>query len=135
MWNFKEYGDKIAVIDENGKEYTYAWLSEKGDELATQVGGRKLVFCLCSNTVGSLLGYTAFLNHDIVALMLSGDLNESLLEDLVKVYTPDFVWKPVNGEYILEKTEYNNVYQLYSELALLLTTSGSTGSPKVVRQS
>lgn len=37
--------------------------------------------------------------------------------------------------YSLLKTPYNNVYPLSENLALLLTTSGSTGSPKLVRQS
>jgi acyl-coenzyme A synthetase/AMP-(fatty) acid ligase len=37
--------------------------------------------------------------------------------------------------YALLKTPYSRVFPLYEELALLLTTSGSTGSPKFVRQS
>ena len=37
--------------------------------------------------------------------------------------------------YRLLRTDYESKGQLYPELALLLTTSGSTGSPKLVRQS
>ena len=37
--------------------------------------------------------------------------------------------------YTLLKTNYEIKYEIFPELALLLTTSGSTGSPKFVRQS
>ncbi|MDR2940974.1 MAG: AMP-binding protein [Treponema sp.] len=47
--------------------------------------------------------------------------------DYSKVYS---VWG-----YTLLKTPYDKIFPLYEELALLLTTSGSTGSPKFVRQS
>jgi len=38
-------------------------------------------------------------------------------------------------DYSLLKTKYNQAFALHDDLALLLTTSGSTGSPKLVRQS
>lgn len=38
-------------------------------------------------------------------------------------------------EYVLVKTDNDRSYPLAEDLALLLTTSGSTGSPKFVRQS
>ena len=37
--------------------------------------------------------------------------------------------------YELLKTRFDKTYELYDELALLITTSGSTGSPKLVRHS
>lgn len=40
-----------------------------------------------------------------------------------------------NNGYMLCDTGRKEEYKLYSELGLLLTTSGSTGSPKFVRQS
>ena len=39
------------------------------------------------------------------------------------------------GDYVLLKTNYPELYPIHSELGLLLTTSGSTGSVKYVRQS
>ncbi len=149
VWNLANYKENVAVIDETGKEYTYLTLSEKSDEIASQVkSGRSLIFCLCQNEIGSLAGYLGFLNHQIVPVLLDAHLNRELLGFLLDTYKPDYLWVPVtmSGEftnctteyevldYTLLKTKYTHAYALHEDLALLLTTSGSTGSPKFVRQ-
>ena len=147
MWNFAKYADNLAVIDDRGQQTTYAQLENYGKALVKNISSRCLVFCLCENTLGSLVGYTAFLNHHIIPLMLDAHLDKELLAHFIAEYKPDYIWLPtsqieeVEGkevfsecDYSLIKTEYHHFYPLYEELALLLTTSGSTGSPKFVRQ-
>lgn len=148
MWNFNLYANKAAAVAEDGTEYSYAFLDEHGNRLANAVGKRCLVFCLCSNTIGSLLGYTSFINHRIVPLMVDEQLDKDLLNSFLKIYKPDFLWAPEDKATVLEgsvvytdcgyaliKRGDEQVYSLNDELALLITTSGSTGSPKFVRQS
>ena len=67
----------------------------------------------------------------------------------MKAYQPDYLWAPAKLRntfpdfsaeyegfgYTLLKTKTQGVYNLNEDLCLLLTTSGSTGSPKLVRQS
>lgn len=149
MWNLRKYEDNIALIDENGKKVTYEQLDNECQMLADIIGYRCLVFSLCENTIGSFLGYVGFLNNQIVPVMLSSHLEQELLEGLLKIYRPAYLWVPIRWkkvlkqtvlvyeayDYVLLKTNYDKKYPLYDELALLLTTSGSTGSPKFVRQS
>lgn len=148
MWNLLKFRDNIAFIDEEGKAHTYASLHEDGEALAARIPGRCLVFCLCGNVMGSALGYVTFLNHRIVPLMLDEHIDGALLDNFLSMYRPDYLWLPVkdavrfDGQavysaygYTLLKRPDEHVYPLYDELALLLTTSGSTGSPKFVRQS
>lgn len=147
MWNFANYAGNLAVIDDRGRQTTYAELESYGRELIKKISSRCLIFCLCENSLGSLVGYTAFLNNRIVPLMLDAHLDKELLHQFIAEYKPDYIWLPseqigdINGkevfstcDYTLIKTEYDRFYPLYDELALLLTTSGSTGSPKFVRQ-
>ena len=148
MWRLNQFRDNTAVIIEYGEKIPYSALLHDSQKLAEKVKDRCLVFNLCSNEYGSLLGYVAFLNNRIVPVMLDAHLDRMLLNNLIESYKPDYLWLPArmknefgysvayesNG-YALLKTPYEKVFPLYDELALLLTTSGSTGSPKLVRQS
>ena len=146
MWNFEETQDTIAAVDDSGTALSYRALQDEGRKLAKHTDGRCLVFSLCRNDLGSLIGYTAFLNHNIVPALLSADMDADMLGLLLDSYHPRYVWAPesaaIEGEacysvfgYQLIRTPFADSLPLYPELALLLTTSGSTGSPKFVRQS
>lgn len=149
IWNVEQYKNRAAFIDEYGKELTYSLLEKETCDLAGRVGRRCLIFCLCRNEIGSILGYVSFINNAIVPVLLNSHLEEGLLLDLMAAYEPAYLWVPKDQAaqfqdmepmyeaygYVLLKTGYDKDYPLYEELGLLLTTSGSTGSPKFVRQS
>lgn len=143
--------NKIAAISENGEKLSYGELQNFIDEVKAMIGDiipeRSLVFSLCENTIGALCGYAAFLSNRIVPLLLNATLDEELLQYLLNTYQPNFLWIPsemnenFQGKCILEKYGYmlitysDKSVKLNENLALLLTTSGSIGSPKLVRQS
>ena len=149
IWKLEEHAGKTALTDESGVQVTYDTLNTEANRLAERIGHRCLVFSLCRNTIGSVLGYTAFLNGGIVPVMVNSHLEESLLRNLLETYRPEYLWIPADQAgsfpgmaeeygaygYTLLKTGFDRKYPLYEELALLMTTSGSTGSPKLVRQS
>ena len=149
IWNLEQFENNVAIIDEYGNKLSYSHLQSKSDEIARAIDQRCMVFCLCRNEIGSVLGYVSFINHNIVPVLLNAQMEEELLHKLLDLYQPQFLWVPKKQayqfkfaeeiyetyEYVLLKTGYQKVYSLYEELALLLTTSGSTGSPKFVRQS
>ena len=149
IWKFTNFGDAIALIDEQGTRISYSKLYSETLSLAEIVRDRCLIFSLCRNEIGSVIGYTAAINHGIVPVLLNSQIDDQMLNNLIEIYKPDYLWVPEDQieqfaemdavysaySYTLLKTGYEKVYSLYKELGLLLTTSGSTGSPKFVRQS
>lgn len=148
MWDLKKHYENTAVISEDGNRYSYKKLETETNKIADIIGGRCLIFCLCRNETGALVGYVACLNHRIVPLMLADGIEDLLLESLISQYKPAYIWMPESNRnkffykevysafhYVLLKTEFENCVSMHEELSLLLTTSGSTGSPKLVRLS
>lgn len=148
MWDLIKFRDRIAVIDEYGNRFSYQKIQEDCVDFFKQINHRCLVMIFCTNTIGSLVGYISCLNNLIVPIMVDSELNQELLVGLIDKYKPEYYWLPnekcfkVQGSkiyesyaYSLVKSVYKDCFPLFQDLALLLTTSGSTGSPKLVRQS
>ena len=119
---------------------TYAELDNRvaarRDELG---GGRRLVMLACSNAVEPLVTYLAALSAGHPVLLVAGDRNEPSQErhrlELIERYDPDVVFTPDGGAGHLEERRETSAHTLHPELAVLLSTSGSSGSPKLVRLS
>ena len=141
----KKERQHIAAIDDSGRSVTYGEVCEFSAELARYLPQRSLIFLMSENCIGSLLGYTAALSNRIVPLVLSAATEEGLYNHLYELYQPEYLWMPQAKaerkeiifsawDYCLVKTG-NPPVPLYDDLSLLLPTSGSTGSPKLVRHS
>lgn len=136
---------RIAAIDDSGRSITYRDICDFSLEFAKHLPKRSLIFLLAENRIGSLLGYTAALTNRIVPLIISAATEEGLYNHLYELYQPEYLWLPESKaegkeivfsawEYCLVKTG-SQPTSMYEELSLLLPTSGSTGSPKLVRHS
>ena len=143
----KKDRNKVAVVDDSGCSLTYGEICDFTEEFAQHLSSRTLVFILSENKIGSLLGYTASLSNRIVPLILSAATEEGLYAHLLEVSRPEYLWMPNHiserkgiepvftaWDYSLVKTGYPRA-ALFDDLSLLLPTSGSTGSPKLVRHS
>lgn len=144
-----EYRDRILAMDDRRRQVTYGDLERFSEVFYRYIGKRTLIFILCENTLECLLGYLGCLKMGVVPLMVNAGIHESLLGKLLREYRPEFVYAPAIR--LKDKAEFPEVWKcgeyglycwtegkeaaLHKELALLLTTSGSTGSPKLVRQS
>ena len=149
VFDLARFKDMTAVITDDGRQVSYAELRRMTDEWAAKIPPRSLVFLLVGNHLASLVSYVGCLNHGIVPLMLSENIDAALLEELKRKYRPDAVFRNggrvsgsefrVSGSELRgegsERRSRKQELCLHPDLALLLTTSGSTGSPKLVRQS
>lgn len=138
---------KIAAIDDQGNQISYGELIDFCNELKAVVANRSLIFHFSENSVASLSMYMTGIQSGAVPLLLSPQTDKDLIAMLIEKYQPNYVMAPerictyFEGETIKEHGDYKLIklnskfHQLYDRLALLLPTSGSTGSPKLVRHS
>ena len=149
IFKLEQYKNRIALIEGDYK-YTYGELNEASDKIVENIRQRTLVFSMCTVSFGSVAGYIGFLNHNIVPLLLNAKIDRDLIGVLLKTYLPEYIWLPeadadkyydefeeiYNGYgYSLLKAKIQHILRLNNKLGLLISTSGSTGSPKLVRQS
>ncbi len=141
----KHNQNKTAIKDDSGYELSYRDVCDTVRAFEQLSLPRCVVFCMCESCAGSLIGYLAFENNKQVPLLLSAKLDGELRSRLESIYQPSYYWAPeqmteeLGGEkvysaygYALTKTAHEP-YELNDKLSMLLTTSGSTGSPKLVR--
>lgn len=141
----KKAKDSIAILDDSGCELSYGALAEMADAVKNVLAERELVFVLSSNKAGSLAGFLSLYDNKDVCLLLSSHIDRGLLDALFTTYHPSYMWMPNE---MVEEFGYEAVYTAYDftlcktgqkapemnpDLSMLMTTSGTTGSPKLVR--
>ena len=142
-----KYSKKIAIVD-NNKKISYAKLIKHSKKLVKKIEKRSLVFILGGNNYETIAYYVGLVRSKSVVVLVDQNLNDLFLKNLVKKYKPNYIILPNKKKkiigynktsnflnYIALKKKNNNKIILHEDLAILLTTSGSTGSPKLVRQS
>lgn len=144
--DLERYGENTAVITESGESINYRSLLKAADQIAEPVQKRQLVFLVCKNEFESVAAYIGFLRKRVVPVLVNHKIDAALFDQLFNNYHPPFIccpkdWNAQGGEiftfqnYCLLKTGFCESMEINPDLALLLSTSGSTGSPKLVRQS
>ncbi|MGO4190413.1 AMP-binding protein [Arthrobacter sp. YAF17] len=128
------FGGRTAVhVD--GESVTYGELADRVDAAARSLGTvRRLVALEADNSLTSLVVYLAALSSGHPLLILPGGGGRAS-ESLVSAYDPDVLARVQEGEAVLDVRREGTRHALHPELALLVSTSGSTGSPKLVRLS
>lgn len=156
MFDLLQYSSHTAVITDRGEQLTYAQLADEVENFAANYN-EGFVFTLCENVLGSFVGYVACTNKHIPQVLLDGSKDLELVLRLIGIYQPEYIWLPTrrvqevqecsNGSSssVYEYGDYTLILMSYAEpiadksinpdLQLCLTTSGSTGSPKLVRLS
>lgn len=143
-----KHNSRVLFLNGEGEGVSYSEVTELGSNPAFQLSHRRLVFCLTENDLGGLAGYLGLLVSEAIPLMLGAGVASSQLNELVAAYRPGYIWLPssrrdefLGKDCLITYRNYclldlgNQAYAIHDSLALLLTTSGSTGSPKFVRLS
>ena len=135
----------VALIESNGSILTYSDLYKNVSEFNTFFDDKHLVFIIGENNIATIVCYLSAVESGMVPLLLSSKINQNQLNNLLDVYKPKYIFQKESrssndlnllssfGEYGLFIRSKSKSIKLHPNLSLLLTTSGSTGSPKLVR--
>lgn len=136
---------KIAIYSEVHGEITYEEFFGERRRFVSMfhcINNRPLLLIKCTISYETIVGYTAALEAHIPVMMC----DEKSFDSAINTYVPQYVWQK-NSEIALQRYEkigemygyilYHRIdkrdYLINDKLALMLSTSGSTGSVKYVR--
>ena len=138
--------ESLAAIDSSGETLKYGELIDFSMLIAKYIPKRSVIFLLMVNNIGGIAWSVGSINAGVVPLLLNAQIDSALFQQLFDLYAPQFICVPEeqmgNYDYFPVVTEQygyvllntgNETYPVYEELSHLLPTSGSTGSPKLVR--
>ena len=139
--------NRIALVHAStGASWTFAKLSEEVRHRCDALNSlpRGLLLLFCHNDPNSVAWYLAALESEMPVLLVSAELDKRLQSELFNVYRPDLVvaesapdfheYKNAGVDNFWQRAERKDEAP-HPQLSLLLSTSGSTGSPKLVRLS
>ena len=147
FWKIEHPAESLAVIEPGtGRQLTYGDLRQDVAEMFMPKQ-RSLILLLAQNRYECLVTYLAALQSGNPLLTADAGLNRELLRQLIATYRPAYVYassadvslqgyelRTGSSLDVWERTSKEPI-ALHESLALLLNTSGSTGSPKLVRLS
>ncbi len=134
FFGLNKFSDECPVIsDDQSQRWTSAnELTKKScswdKELCSE---RSLIFIYIQNHINDVAIFLAALKNNHVVALLDPELPKTTKDELQNYYKPRFVFEDNKLKIFSIKTEYD----LHSDLSILLSTSGSTGSPKFVKLS
>jgi long-chain acyl-CoA synthetase len=146
--NLKNFSNQIACVDtRTGKSIMYSKLESDADLIADKIklSNKGLVFLFTSNTYNCIAAYIGILRSGNAVLLIDDKLNIEIRNNLIDIYNPEFILTSTDAQpenYHLDSKydsllfyKRNNftVSTIFPELGVLLSTSGTTGSPKLVR--
>lgn len=145
------FGDRLALIDEHTNQtWSYRRLHEamlSGRDIIRRPQ-KKLIFLFANNDSGAIACYLSALAAGHLVYLGKGSVEWHGAAELLDRYKPDFLlWKSAEENAPLGYSGQGKLFDYHvaerldgariegMEIALLLSTSGSLGSPKMVRLS
>ena len=115
----------------NKETISYGDLAKEVGLRVEEINSEKdLILLKAGNNLEFIKSYLACLYSNNPAILIDESLEESQLKSLMEIYKPN---KIIHGKEIIKYSSYEHTFN--DDLSILLSTSGSTGSPKLVKLS
>lgn len=132
--HLEKFGSNEAVVSDSGERLSYLDLAHKADASLDAVrDGCKLVAIDCDNSVDALCAWVGAARSAVPAILLDPAMDHQDRAQLFTRYGVAAHWTATQRQW--QHLPAGPRASPHPSLALLLSTSGSTGSPKLVRLS
>ncbi len=143
----KSHSNLTALILKNDTKISFKKLLLDSEKLQNKIDKRSLVFIISQNNYETIVSYISLLINKSVIMFLDKNLDNVFFQNLIKMYSPNYIiterdLKLENYQNSHEFLNYKifrqvkfNKIKFNKDLFLLMTTSGSTGTQKLVKQS
>ncbi len=153
FWDVKNIDPNLPALEDDagGGTLSYGELNAYSDSIADHIrsDNKKLALLLCDNSLKSVLIYVSILKSGNAVFPVNTKMDQTLKKSLIDIYKPEIIFStdPVDflaGDYkkITVDSEISyylssglNGKEIFRDVALLLSTSATTGSPKLVKLS
>lgn len=148
------YCNKVFLSQDQMADITYGDIDNLLPTKVLSHINRKVILCICSKTAACAAGFIAFEQADSVPIMVGYDITKQQIEEICLLYGVNLCWIPeskIDGmpdkrcwKELYKFRDYRLIiktqmgvpeFEVHPDLALLLSTSGSTGEQKFVRLS
>lgn len=141
---------KVIIVDENQKNITKGELDKKIKIVTNFLYEYSVIVIIADNCLDFITGYLAAINKkNTITILLDKSFSLNYIEKVISLYKPNIVYSPLNlsfsklkilsffnlKNYKILNTNFNLRKNLNFSNFLLLSTSGTTESPKFVRLS
>ena len=143
------FKNRTALVSENNS-ISYQDLIKKSDKINKTIRSKTVCLMIAQNNQNFIISYVAFLRKKkVISILIDENFGEEFIQKLLKAYKPNYVLSPSKyfnlfskensifnfGDYSIFETSINIHNKLDFKNYLLLSTSGTTHSPKFVRLS
>jgi acyl-CoA synthetase (AMP-forming)/AMP-acid ligase II len=159
FWELENIAPSLPALvnDISGDTFSYQDIKNDCDKITGQIkfSSKKLILSFCDNSIESIIIYLAALRSGNAVFLVNSKMDNGLKQTLINAYKPEIIFSSddiaeflnssfsgTNGYY---KVEINDKYSFHlsknhlesipphPDIAVLLSTSGTTGSPKLVK--
>lgn len=145
--NFKRFKSRKAIFTTEGEIVYYGDFLKYAELLKKKILSRNIILLITENSCSSILSYVATYLSENSIILVDRNLDKSFISKIIKSYEPNYIISPQNytinettkkilfiNNFVVKKTAFKKKkVNLLNKL--ILTTSGTTHSPKFVRLS
>jgi acyl-CoA synthetase (AMP-forming)/AMP-acid ligase II len=146
--NIEKFKKKVALIDIDGSKKTYGQILNTDKKIKGKINSKSIILMICNNSIQSFTAYISFIKNGHITILLDISFSELFIKNIINKFKPNYIFSSKNyfkndklkkildiDGYLIFKTKIKKNYKINYINNLLLTTSGTTQNPKMVRLS